>query len=257
MAESDYTLVPIMLENVNKLFNTIEASTVGDWLELNVSHGRSYKYNRWGVTMLSPGLPEDDSIDAYTRKFRPAEGMTVMDVGAHAGLTTYFFSKMVGDTGKVYAFEPDSIAREALHRNIANHNLSNVEVVAKAISGSTGTAAFNMDGSMAAGLVEHLVYANTGTRAIVDTITIEDFVRSLGRPVDYIKMDIEGAEVEALVASRDFIRSNRINFALDTYHRMPDGRISMYEVEEFFRQAGYAVESSSDYGEMFSWAWPK
>ncbi|NDG35304.1 MAG: hypothetical protein EBX57_08745, partial [Betaproteobacteria bacterium] len=66
------------------------------------------------------GLPEDDSIDAYTRKFRPAEGMTVMDVGAHAGLTTYFFSKMVGDTGKVYAFEPDSIAREALHRNIAN-----------------------------------------------------------------------------------------------------------------------------------------
>jgi FkbM family methyltransferase len=256
MSQKDYTLVPIMLENHDKLFRTVQSSTVHGIDVLDVSQPRTYEYKRWGLTVESPGLPEDDSIDAYTKKFIPVEGMTVLDVGAHAGLTTYFLSKMVGETGHVYAFEPDAIARTVLLRNIEAHRLVNVEVVPMAVSDTTGLADFNEDGSMAAGLTDHLVYASTGRRTQVQTVTLESFIRGLSRRVDFVKMDIEGAEVAALKASGQFIQDNRIHFALDSYHRMPDGRISRYEVEDFFRAVGYGVESSAEFGEMFTWAWP-
>ena len=47
-------------------------------------------------------MVEDDCMDAYTASYRPGEGDVVWDVGAHAGMTTYFLSQMVGATGRVY-----------------------------------------------------------------------------------------------------------------------------------------------------------
>ncbi len=100
-------------------------------------------------------------MDAYTYWHEPSVGEVVWDVGAHAGASTYFFSKMVGETGKVYAFEPDEGNYKYLVRNINLHGLQNVIPVKKALAGQTSTATFNMDGSMSAGLADYVVYADS------------------------------------------------------------------------------------------------
>jgi hypothetical protein len=101
MRQSDFTLVPIMIEMFDQVVATVEPGDSGGTPVLDYSKPGLRRYKRWDLEILSPGLPEDDSIDAYTFKYKPMPGETVFDIGAHAGLTTYFFSRMVGDSGMV------------------------------------------------------------------------------------------------------------------------------------------------------------
>jgi FkbM family methyltransferase len=182
--------------------------------------------------------------------------MTVIDAGANAGLTTYQLSRLVGPTGKVYALEPDTVALGYLERNIRRHGLSNVEVCPVALSDSTGQAEFNMDGSLSAGLVDHIVYKDTGRRTRVETMALEDFCMKIGRVPDYVKMDIEGAELSVVEAALGFLGSNPISFAFESCHKSPDGSLTSHGLERLFRSIGYTAESSERFGLMFTWAMP-
>lgn len=256
LRERDYTLVPATLECIEMFFETVEGRSTAEGLTLDFSAPGMHRYRRWDVDLAFPGIPEDDSIDAYTHKFKPREGMVVLDVGAHAGLTTYFFAKMVGETGHVYAFEPDHVSRTYLVENVRRMNLQNVTVLDMAVGDRCGEALFNMDGSMSAGLVDHLVYPNTGEKKPVQVTTIEAFARQLSRPIDYIKMDIEGAELGVIEASLDFLKNTPIHFAFDSYHRTSDGSLTCHGLERLFTQIEYSVESSPQFGQMFTWASP-
>ena len=76
-------------------------------------------------------------MEAYTAAYRPQSGDVVWDVGAHMGMSAYLLSKMVGPSGKVYAFEPDETNYKYLLLNIERHALSNVTPVKAALSGYT------------------------------------------------------------------------------------------------------------------------
>ena len=93
---------------------------------LDFSKPGLHRYTKSGLSFWSPGVVEEDSMDAYTAAYRPQPGDVVWDVGAHAGATSYFFASMVGPTGKVYAFEPDERTHDFLLRNIELHKLENV-----------------------------------------------------------------------------------------------------------------------------------
>lgn len=49
-------------------------------------------------------------MEGYLHKYTPKEGDIVFDCGAYCGVSTYYFSKLVGKSGKVYAFEPDDLS---------------------------------------------------------------------------------------------------------------------------------------------------
>jgi precorrin-6B methylase 2 len=74
--------------------------------------------------VVAPTIAEDDSMRDYTLRFVPASGMTVFDVGAHAGLTTIELSQMVGPSGRVFAFEPDEQARRYLRINLERNSVA-------------------------------------------------------------------------------------------------------------------------------------
>src|SRR5437588_559430 len=67
------------------------------------------------------------------------EGQTVLDVGAHVGAFSYFIRQAVGDTGKVYAFEPQSMPRQLLLQHKQRLHWDNVTVLNLALSDSKGT----------------------------------------------------------------------------------------------------------------------
>jgi len=137
----------------------------------------------------------------------------VFDVGAHAGYTTCTLAKLVGENGRVVAFEPDLTCVEYIKENASRFNLKNITVVSKAIDARSGVAAFNADGTVGAGLVEHLVYGKTGKQIRVETLSLEDACKEYGTP-QFMKIDIEGAEVAVVTSSLEFLRHNRISLPL-------------------------------------------
>jgi FkbM family methyltransferase len=174
--------------------------------------------------------------------------MTIFDVGANTGLTTIQFSQLVGPTGRVYAFEPDRTIREYLVNNLRDLGITNVTVVDIALGGSTGEAEFNMDGTLAAGLVEYSIYTDTNACQKVKTMTLPDFCARHGCVPDFLKADIEGAEVDLVRAALDFLEANPIHLAFESEHKLKEGGLSYVPLEALLRGLNYDVETSPQYG---------
>lgn len=255
LAQKDFYLVPFNLGRFDQTFEEIEPVQAGLVSVLDFSGPRSHRYRRHGLTLSFPGAPEDDSIAAYTRWYEPKPRDLVFDMGAHAGFTTIMFAEMVTPGGRVVAFEPDPTSLEYLKANLLAQHISNVTIVPKAIDAKTGTAYFNADGTMSAGLVGHSIYGHTGRQIEVQTLSLQDACAEFGVP-NFTKLDIEGAELAVVESSSDFLRAHPTNLAFDSCHRMPDGRFTWMLLEPMLRALGYDVGSAADSGEMFTWARP-
>jgi FkbM family methyltransferase len=119
-------------------------------------------------------------------------GSVFYDVGANVGIYSLLSSLLVGN-GKVYAFEPVPRNLAYLRRHLKLNHARNVEILPLAISDKIGQAQFEIEPS---GLMGHL--AGEGSLAVA-TATLDSLAESgtIASP-DFIKMDIEGAELSAL-----------------------------------------------------------
>lgn len=122
------------------------------------------------------------------------EGDVVIDVGANIGYYTVLFSKLVGGTGKVIAFEPTRHFGKVLRKNIETNSLSNVEVVDFGLSNKTQDLLIDIGPSSAT------LHSPVGFDAIIShekisLTTLNDFVKQTNpEKIDFIKVDIDGHE---------------------------------------------------------------
>ena len=123
------------------------------------------------------------------------EKMTVYDIGANVGFYTLLSSTLTKIKGKVFAFEPLSANVEYLKKHINLNNLQNVTVIKKAISRKQGDMLFLTGNDRSQG---HLT--DNGDIKVAVT-TIDNFIEEGNLPPDIIKLDIEGAEYEALLGA--------------------------------------------------------
>lgn len=130
------------------------------------------------------------------------EGMIVIDVGANIGYYTLLAASIVKNTGKVYALEPDPRNFCLLNENIEINKYSNiVETYPIAISDVTGKAIFHLSNKTNLNtMLDPAKYSTTfpsiKDKIEVKTMSIDDFMHDKGY-VNFIRMDIEGFEVEA------------------------------------------------------------
>ncbi len=150
-------------------------------------------------------------MDLFTNRFEAAEigfvrthlapGDVVLDLGANAGLYTLMASRLVGERGHVYAFEPGARAVALLRRNIELNRLTNVTVINAAVSNETGQAEFGEASDTA---MSSLARIGRDAQEIqgwntVRTVRLDDAIAEYGiRTPTFIKMDVEGAEKLAL-----------------------------------------------------------
>src|ERR1700756_619375 len=80
----------------------------------------------------------EDEIKFLRRLIRP--GQRVIDIGANCGVYALTLARLVGPTGRVWAFEPASATANLLASGVAANNLANVEVIGNALSSGPGTA---------------------------------------------------------------------------------------------------------------------
>ncbi|KLT66641.1 FkbM family methyltransferase [Pedobacter sp. BMA] len=132
----------------------------------------------------------------FKRLIRP--GDVVLDVGANIGFHSLYFSTLTGPTGKVIAVEPINQNFVALQKNIGLNGFDNIINVQKALANETKEIQIHIDPEAknpgAFSLLEQGV-KNTG----VSCIKGDDLLNDLKiNTVNFIKIDVEGYELEAL-----------------------------------------------------------
>lgn len=148
----------------------------------------------------------------------PQAGDVVIDAGACFGDTALAFAASVGREGRVHAFEVDAGNLQVARCNLsANAALSaRVELHELALGRASGTLYLHGSGPGAR------VLPQPGGQPVQVT-TIDDFAGAAGLPrVDFIKMDIEGAEFDALQGAVGTIGRWRPRLAVSVYHHVAD-----------------------------------
>jgi FkbM family methyltransferase len=148
-----------------------------------------------------------------------ARGDVVLDAGAHVGL--FARHALAAGAGRVIAIEPGTKQVECLRRNFAEAIAAGrLTIVPKGVWSSTTELLFQDDGSATASL------AAAGARAAtvrIPVTTIDALVAELGLArVDFIKMDIEGAEQPALAGAAATLKRCHPKLALAGYHLPSD-----------------------------------
>lgn len=149
------------------------------------------------------------------------EGDIVIDVGAHVGTFTVKAAEIVGDKGLVVAIEPEPRNLAFLQRNIESHNLSNVKVIRKAIWDKPTKARLYLSKFSP---LHSLCYPSE-SYIEVEADCLDNIVSELGlNHVDFVKIDTEGAELEALRGAERTLTSPGIKLCIEAVHVLPDGQ---------------------------------
>lgn len=142
------------------------------------------------------------------------KGMVFVDIGANIGEITMVAAKRVGSDGLVLSFEPVDRNLSELTKNIHRNALSNVRIVASGLSDREGATQIYQSCGQGKNDEEHLglnsIYAGSGDGIPIQSIpltTLDIFLRENPQErVDFIKIDIEGAELPCLKGAEQTIR---------------------------------------------------
>ena len=186
---------------------------------------------------------EDAEIAFVERLLRL--GMTVVDAGAHHGLYTLLASKCVGRDGRVIAFEPSPRERKRLRRHLWVNRCKNVDVQSCALGEERREADFFLvEGreDWCNSLREPQIDGTTVT-VRVEVERADDVLEKLGvRQVDFIKLDVEGAELSSLRGACRTLASSR--------------PVILAEVQDLrTRPWGYAAREIIDFLERADYGW--
>jgi len=137
-------------------------------------------------------------------------GMTALDIGAHHGFYSLLASAKVGTTGRVIAFEPSPRERQKLLRNLALNGCSNVQVEDCALADAPGEQELILVGSNNSGCnsLRQPNVADLTSSIAVRVATLDGYFAGHPLPpVDFIKLDTEGAELAILKGACSVLRS--------------------------------------------------
>lgn len=167
-----------------------------DYLWVSVDGLRIYGAREHHVMLywLLRGKYERHTRALFNDAVKP--GNRVLDLGAHIGYFTLLAARRVGSTGSVHAFEPDPANYRFLCHNVALNGMDDVvTTVPKAVADTTGTRAFFADTKNSV-LSSFWAEGRSDGAVPVESTTVDDFLG--GQEIDVVKLDVEGAEVDAL-----------------------------------------------------------
>lgn len=145
------------------------------------------------------GTYERETQAAFTRYVK--RGDVVYDIGANAGFFMLLASRLADAHGAVYAFEPMPRNLEYLRKHIALNAAANVTVIDAAVAAKSGHARFAVEASPSMG---HL---DASGDLEVRLVSIDELVTSeIIRPPQFLKIDVEGAELDVLTGAAATLR---------------------------------------------------
>jgi FkbM family methyltransferase len=200
----------------------------GSWMYLDDKD--SLKLSQYGIYE-----PEETTIIKKLVK----KNHTVLDIGANIG---YFTLIMAKQCKQVYGFEPEHRNFQTLKKNVKLNQLSNVKLYNLAVAETSGKATLHLcEGNRGMYRIYPSRWCNEGITEI-ETVRISDIIHH----ADFVKMDVEGAELGALRGMKDLFNNNDITLlmefhppSIEEYGSQP---IAIYDL---LKNLGYNIEVPS------------
>ncbi|MBK9793326.1 MAG: FkbM family methyltransferase [Sphingobacteriales bacterium] len=171
------------------------------------------------------------------------KGDIVLDIGANIGFYTKILSDLVGETGKVYAFEPDKT--NFSHLKKAVENLKNVALINKAVSDKTGVITLYHSDLLN---VDHKTYATKDytSKTEIECVAIDDVIPD--KKVDFIKIDIQGYEYFAFQGMTEVFKANEdLKIIAELYpYGLNNSGIKVEEFVSFLRSSDLYIYKMYD-----------
>jgi len=136
------------------------------------------------------------------------EGDIVVDIGANQGSYTVFLSRLVGQKGKVYAFEPDP--RNFFILKHRTRKLKNVVIERIAVGNKKSKVKFYVDKFMSTSTIHKDVTFSPITCLEVDMVCLDDYFQDLKGNIALIKMDVQGSEPLVIDGMKNLIKKVKV-----------------------------------------------
>lgn len=151
------------------------------------------------------GTHEPEVVGAIRTTVSP--GSTTVDMGSHLGYYTLLLAGLVGRQGKVISFEPAPEIFAVLKENIEMNACCNVVLENRAVAGSTGHLLLRRNDDDPLSCTSSLEYGLPAGE--VEAISLDDYLERHPNKVSFVKMDVEGAEADALKGMAGCLRRDK------------------------------------------------
>lgn len=136
-----------------------------------------------------------------------SKNWNVIDVGAHIGYYSMQYAKLVGDGGSVFSFEPSKETYKILVSNIKLNNFRNVFPENLIVSNKLKKVKFFLSGNP---LTNRIASKHVeGNYYYVQSIRLDDYFKDFKKPINFVKIDVEGAEFEVLQGMKTILKENQ------------------------------------------------
>jgi FkbM family methyltransferase len=206
--------------------------------------------------LVPKAISDLSPVKGYELYYQLKPGDVVVDAGAFTGDYTVYASRKVGPTGRVLAFEPDPKTCRILERNLKRERFQNVTIIPKGLWNENTTLTFQVLNSLQSHVAASPAPGEAPDRVQVEVVRLDDELQRLGiTKVDLLKMDIEGAEIQAIEGCEKVLAENNVHVAIAAYH-IVNGETTSLFLEKFLRARGY--ETKSDYHKhLTTYAWKR
>jgi FkbM family methyltransferase len=159
---------------------------------------------------------------------------TILDCGGNIGMSVLYY-KLIYPHAKVTTFEPDPSVFGYLQDNLARHGINDVQLVQAAVCGREGSLTFHSDGKYASNLASETAPLEEGwTKQRVPCVRLSSYLTT---PIEFLKINIEGAEWEALADSGERLRL--VNEMVIEYHHLPGLPRTLHHILDLLDRQGF------------------
>ncbi len=151
---------------------------------------------------------ETDKDEAFNGILKLQSSSSFLDLGAYSGDTVLDFARRVGDFSHITAVEPDKKSFLKLQRNTETLG---AQCINAAVSDTDGEVLFGSKASRGSSI---------GEGSPLSAVTVDTLARD--KSFDYIKFDVEGAELSAVMGAEKTIKRDRPKMRIAAYHKSAD-----------------------------------
>jgi FkbM family methyltransferase len=207
----------------------------GYQMHIDWSQFRSFVYGTW----------EPKVVSSIVSTVQP--GMTAVDIGAHIGYYTLLLAKRVGPTGRVFAFEPLPVNFALLQKNIELNRLQRVQTFPQAVFSRDVELTLTVPDDLPNSGNASLVGAEGTKRLRVPAVTLDSVSAGYGLRPDFLKIDVEGAELDVLLGAKETLARSRPKMLIELHHF--DGNLEGHPVPGLLTSWRYDIQW------IERWAW--
>ena len=212
------------------------------WVQVKkgIGAGLWVKVNPRTGAHIVEGSSELPVQKAFQEHLRP--GMVFYDLGANIGFFSLLGARLVGSVGKVFSFEADPDVAMRLRANTLRNNFAHITVVENAVWSYSGPVNFiRADATQSPDRGLGFVTSAPDRDTVqIAGVSLDDYTRRFPPP-DFIKCDVEGAEVEVMRGARQLLRTKR-PIVLCEIHSEENRQALLKE----FDHAGYECKPCDD-----------